>query len=113
LQIQDRISYAVFRAADVKTGAGRNARKIRRAQQARLRREILDDFFPLPDVVSAGEDISARGEKILGDSRGDAEAGGRVFTIDDAEVYFALRENIREPVVNDFAAWRAYDVSNE
>jgi hypothetical protein len=64
-------------------------------------------------VVSAGEDVGARGEKILRDSRRNAEAGRRVFAIDDAEIYAALREDVSEPVVNDLAAGRAYDVANE
>jgi len=64
-------------------------------------------------VVSAREDVRARGEKILRDTWSDAEAGRGVFTIDDAKLDFALREDVREPVVNDLAAGRAYDVANK
>jgi hypothetical protein len=64
-------------------------------------------------VVSAGQHIGARGEKILRDSWRYAEAGSGVFAIDDAKINFALRENVREPVVNDLAAGRAYDVANK
>jgi len=64
-------------------------------------------------VVAAGQDVRARGEKILRDTRSDAEAGRGVFAIDDAKINFALRENVREPVVNDLAAGRAYDVANK
>ncbi len=64
-------------------------------------------------MVSAGEDVGACREKILGDPRRDAEAGRGVFAIDDAEIYFTLREDIREPVVNDLAAGRAYDIANK
>jgi hypothetical protein len=78
-----------------------------------LRRKVINDFAALPDVISTGQDIRARGEKIFSDSRRDAESRRRIFTIDDAEVYFALGENIREPVVNDLTAGRAYDVANE
>jgi hypothetical protein len=78
-----------------------------------LRWKILNDFAPLPNVVSAGEDVGTDGEKLLGDPGRDAKSGRGVLTIDDAKVYFALLENVREPVVNDFAAGRAYDVTNE
>lgn len=64
-------------------------------------------------MVSAGEDVGTRREEILGDSRRDAEAGRGVFTIDDADVDFALGEDVREPVVNDLAAGRTYDVANK
>ena len=78
-----------------------------------MRRKIVNDFPPLPNVISAGEDIGARGEQILGDARRDAEAGRGIFTIDDAQINFALREDVREPVVNDLAAGRANDVTDE
>jgi hypothetical protein len=64
-------------------------------------------------VISAGQDIGACGEQILRDSWRHAEAGRGVFAIDDAKLDSALREDVREPVVNDLAAGRAYDVANE
>ena len=54
-----------------------------------------------------------RGEQVLRDSRRDAEAGRGVFAIGDAEIDLALREDVREPVVNDLAAGRADDVADE
>jgi hypothetical protein len=38
-------------------------------------REIIQDLFAVPDVISAGEDFDAAGEQFLGDARRDAEAG--------------------------------------
>ncbi len=64
-------------------------------------------------MVSAGEYVGTGGKKLLGDPGRDAKSGRGVLTIDYAEVYFALLEDVREPVVNDFAAGRAYDVTNE
>jgi hypothetical protein len=64
-------------------------------------------------VVAAGEDFDATGEQFLGDARRDAEAGGGVFAVGDAEIDFALGENVRKPVVNDLAAGRADDVADE
>ena len=64
-------------------------------------------------MVAAGDDFDAAGEQILGDPRRDAEAGSGVFAVGDAEIDLALREDVREPVVNDLAAGRAHDVANE
>ncbi len=113
LQVEDGVACAVFRAADVEAAAGRAFRKICRAQQARLARKILDDFLPLPDVISAGEHIGARREKFLGDPRRDAETGSGILAVDDAQIDLALREDVREPVVNDLAAGRADDIADE
>jgi len=64
-------------------------------------------------VIAAGDYFDPAGKKVFGDTRRDAKTGSRVFAVGDAEVDFALRENVCEPVVNDLAARRAYDVANE
>jgi hypothetical protein len=64
-------------------------------------------------VIAAGDHLDPARKKILGDARRDAETRGGVFAIRDAQVNFALRETVREPVVNDLAAGRAYNVANE
>jgi hypothetical protein len=64
-------------------------------------------------MVAAGEDFDAAGEQFVGDTRCDAEAGGGIFAVGDAEIDFALGEDVREPVVNDLAAGRADDVADK
>jgi hypothetical protein len=64
-------------------------------------------------VIAAGDHFDSAGKKVFSDTRRDAKTGGGVFAVGDAEVDFALRENVCEPVVNDLAARRAYDVANE
>ena len=64
-------------------------------------------------MVAAGEDFDAAGEQFVGDARRDAEAGGGIFAVGDAEIDFALGEDVREPVVNDLAAGRADDVADK
>jgi hypothetical protein len=64
-------------------------------------------------VIAAGDYFDPACKKVFGDARRDAETGGGVFAVGDAEVNFALRQNVCEPVVNDPAARRAYDVANE
>jgi len=113
LKIQHGVAHAILCGSDVQAFAWRAFGKIRGPQQPRLRGKVLDDFPSLPDVVPAGQDIGPGGEKILRDPRRDAEAWRGVFAIDDAEIDLALREDIREPVVNDLAAGRADDVADE
>ena len=67
-------------------------------------REKLHNLLAVPDVVSAGDHFDARGEQFLGDARRDAEAGGGIFAVGDAQIDLALREDIREAVVHDLAA---------
>ena len=112
-KIQHGVADAIFRAADIKAAARRAVRKIRGAQQARLVREKIDNFLAVPDVVAAGDHFDAGGEQILGEARRDAEAGGGIFAVGDAEIDVALREDVREAVVNDLAAGRADNVSDE
>jgi hypothetical protein len=64
-------------------------------------------------MIAAGDYLDPACEKVLGDARRDAETGGGVLAVGDAQVNFALRENVCEPVVNDLAARRAYDVTDE
>jgi hypothetical protein len=64
-------------------------------------------------VIAAGEDFDPAGEQFLGDARRDAEAGGGIFAVGDAEINFALGKDVREPVVNDLAAGRADDVADK
>jgi hypothetical protein len=78
-----------------------------------LRWKIFNNLPPLPNVVSAGENVGTGGEKLLGDPGRNAKSGRGILTIDYAEVYFALLEDVREPVVNNLAAGRTYDVTNE
>jgi hypothetical protein len=113
LKVEDGVAGAIFRAADIEATARRTLGEIRRTQQARFVREILQNLLAVPDVVAAREDFDAAGEQFVGDARRDAEAGGGIFAIGDAEINFALGEDVREPVVNDLAAGRADDVADE
>jgi hypothetical protein len=64
-------------------------------------------------VIAAGDYFDPACKKVFGDTRRNAKTGGGVFAVGNAEVNFALRENVCEPVVNDLAAGRAYDVANK
>jgi len=76
-------------------------------------REKLDDLAAVPDVVAAGEDFDPAGEQILGDFGRDAETRGGVLAVGDAEIDLPLREDVRQPLVDDLAAGRTNDIANE
>jgi hypothetical protein len=64
-------------------------------------------------VIAAADHFNAAGKEFLGEARRDSEAGSGIFAIGDAEIDAALRENVRQAVVNDFSAGRADNVSNK
>jgi hypothetical protein len=64
-------------------------------------------------VISAGEHLDATTEEFFGQPRRDAEAGGNVLAVRDAEIDRSLSEDIREPVMYDLASGRTYDVADE
>ena len=113
LQIHYRVADAGFCFADVKTRAGKPVRKIRRTQQARLVREKIQDLLAIPDVIAAGEHFDSAGEEFFSKARCDTEARRGIFPIGDAEIDAALRKDVVQAVVNDFAAGRPDDVSYE
>jgi hypothetical protein len=52
-------------------------------------------------------------KKFVSEARGDAETGGGIFAVGDAEINLLLGEDVRETVVNDATAGRADDVADE
>ena len=76
-------------------------------------RHIFEDFFAVPAVVAAGEDVDAVVKQFVGQSRGDAEAGGGVFAVGDDQVDLPLRDDVGQAIADDLASWRADDVTDE
>src|SRR5256712_3929341 len=107
LQIEHGVFHAVFRGAGEDAAAGIALGKIRRAQQARLLRNVVQDFAAVPTVVSAGEDIDSGAKELFGETRRDAEARGGVFAVGDDKIGLALRDNVGEAVANDLTPGRA------
>ena len=113
LQIEDAVAHAVLRAADVEAAPGEPSGKFAgRSKRGRPGKNSMN-FLPLPNVISAGEHIGAPREEFLRDPRRDAETGGGVLAVDNAQVDSPLREDVREPVMNDLAAGRADDIADE
>ena len=88
-------------------------RKIRWTQKPRLVREKIEDLFAVPDVIAAGDYFDSAGEKLLRQTRRDSESRRGIFSIGDAQVDAALREDVCEAVVNNFAAGGTDDVSHK
>jgi hypothetical protein len=76
-------------------------------------RQVFDDLFAVPTVVSAGENLDSHPKKLFGEAWSDAEAGSGVFAIGDAEIDLAVREDIRKALTHDSAAGRADNVTDE
>ena len=76
-------------------------------------RHVFDDLFFVPDVDAGGDDVGAQVEEFFGDGGGDAESAGRVFAVDDEEVYGVSFKDVGEVLAYDVAAGRSEDVADE
>ena len=72
--------------AEVAAAAGRAGGKVRRPQQLRLPRDVVEHFLLVPDVIAGRHHVDAVAEDGVGDVAGDAEAGGGVLDVGDDEV---------------------------
>src|SRR6185437_11128017 len=61
LQVQHRVADSATRRYTVKPAPWRARRKVRRPQQARLMRQVIEDFLAVQDVIFAGKPFRARG----------------------------------------------------
>jgi hypothetical protein len=113
LQIHYGVADAGFRLADVEARAGKTVWKICGAQQARLVRKKIQDLLAIPNVIAASEHFDSAGEKLFGKPRRDSESRCGIFPIGDAKIDAALRKDVGQAVMNDFAAGRPDDVSHE
>ena len=85
---------AVSRHEDAGAAAGRSVWKIGGPQEALLARRESERLALVPDVIAGGHDVRPGIQRFAKDLLGDAEAAGRVLTVDDDEV---------EPEVGDQA----------
>src|SRR5277367_543400 len=113
LQIHYRVGDAIFSLADEMAFARGADGKIRGADQPRLVREKIENLLAVPDVIAAGDDFRSGREYLFGEARSDAETGCSLFAVGDAQVYGALRDDIREAVMDDFASGRADNISDK
>ena len=74
---------------------------------------VVEDLALIPDVVAGGDYMSAEVEDLFRNGRGDAEAAGGVFAVDDEEINCVGFEDVWQVFADDVAAGGAEDVSDE
>src|SRR5207249_7313950 len=119
LKVDDGIGYIVF-AAFINAPARHASRIICRAQEPACEAfiavgtlEVVDDLALVPDVIAGGEHIDSQLEQILRQRRGDAEAGGSVFSVGDDEVAAVLFDQLGEVLFDYGSAGAAEDIADE
>ena len=112
-EVDDANRLAGARPAEITAAARDAGREVRRAQQLRLPRDVVEDFLLVPDVIAGGHDVDAVPEDGIGNVAGDAEARGRVLDVGDHEVDVALLDERRDGPLRDLASRLAEDVSDE
>ena len=88
-------------------------REIAWPQQARLVGHVFEDFFAVPAMVAACDDVDAIGKQIVGDFGCDTEAGCRVLAVGDDEVDLAVCDEVGQPIANDLASRRTDDIPDK
>src|ERR1700741_865454 len=76
-------------------------------------REKVDNFALVPDVIAGSDDINAEFEKLFGERRGDAKAGGRVYAISDDEVDGVILHQAWKLFLDDDAARPSKNVADK
>ena len=94
-----------------------SARSCRRivgwTQQSRLLVQKLQNFLPVPDVISGGQHLYAHFKKLVGQRRCDPVSRGRVLDVGHAQVYPSFLEDLGKMAPNGFSAGSSKDVANK
>jgi len=112
LQVDDREADTAL-LDDAPTVAGLRGQEVRRTQDALCAIEIGVDLLALVGVVAQRDDVDARGEQLVGDLRGDAEAARGVLAVDDHELRRVLGDERREQRQQRATAEAADEVAHE
>jgi hypothetical protein len=75
--------------------------------------EVVDQLALVPHMVAGGENIGAQVEELIGDLRGQAEASGGVFGVDDGEVDRVRLAHMADVLADDLSSRTAEDVADE
>ena len=70
-------------------------------------------FLLIECVVAERDRVGARGEEILADRLGDAESASGVLAVDDDEIEFPARPQVRQMLQQDGASRAPHDVADE
>ena len=113
LQIQHGVLRATLCRPEVHPAAGIAFGKIRRPQQARLVRQVVQNFFAVPAMISAGQHVDAILQQLVRQPRRDPESRRGVLPVGDHQVDLPLRHDIRQPVAYDQPSRRSHNVSHK
>ncbi len=120
-KLHNRVVHAALRDALIDAVAGKAGLKVGRAQHAAGAFvtaggdgvEIVDQVALVPHVVAGGEHVGAHVEDLLGELRGQAEASGGIFGVDDGEVDRVRLADVADVLADDFASRAAEDVADK
>src|SRR5258708_21282836 len=98
---------------EIAAAAGHPGGEVRRTQQLRLARDVIEDLLLVPDVIPRRHRVDAVAEDGVGDIPGDAEAGGGVLDVGDDEVQRLLFDERGHGAARDLAPRLAEDVADE
>src|SRR5690348_7301159 len=120
LQVDNSVGHVVL-ASFVNSVPWQAGRIVCRPQQpacrtvrvAICRREVINDFALVPDVIAGGHHINSELEKIFGQRWSDAEARGGVFAVRQHEVNAVFTDQALQPFADDVPPRPPKDVANE
>jgi len=113
LQIQHGIFHTILSGSEIQPAARIAFRKICRSQQPRLMRQVFQDLFAVPAVVSAGEYIDTHVQKLVRQPWRDPKSRSRILAVGDHQIDLPHGDDVSEAIVNDLPSRRADDVSYE
>src|SRR5947209_9707105 len=121
LEINHGKALALRQSAFIQADAGNTFSIVRWPQHfpgtaARIsirRIKVIQNLALIPDVISRGEHMAAEVKQLLGNSRGNSEAAGRVLSIGNDQIHLIRLYKMRKMIAHDLAPWAAEDVANE
>jgi hypothetical protein len=75
--------------------------------------EVVNDLALIPDMVAGRKNVNAYLEQVLGQRRGDAEAGGCVLSVGEHEINGVLFYENRQAILDDSSSRSAKNVTNK
>jgi hypothetical protein len=113
LEIHHRAACAGGCLVNVNARTWAARRKVRRPQQARIAREIFVDVALVPDVIAGRHNVDPAAEKLVGNSRRDAETRRGILAVRDHNVNRLGLPDVGEMVRHNSPPGVAEDVADE
>ena len=75
--------------------------------------KVIHDLALVPDVIAGGDHIDVQFEKLFGESRRDAEAGGRILSVGNHQVNGLIAHDAGQAVFDNGAAGASENVTDK